>query len=136
MIGQFDKEPKVATRGFEQIVKTLIEKKIISFDDLKVLITNEDAAKLDSSHGFIVKRLQVFVNECIKQVDDVDHFDYLSQVLLAIYKVQVWSHEEDIHHVLQLVPPLSKLDLLEVMTFNVRWLNLFKKVISHCHLDM
>lgn len=76
----------MATRGFEQIVQTLIEKKIINVDDMKVLIINEDAAKLDSSHGFIVKRLQVFVNECIKQVDDVDHFDYLSQVLLALYQ--------------------------------------------------
>jgi uncharacterized protein YutE (UPF0331/DUF86 family) len=37
----------------------------------------------------------------------------------------------DKHHALQLKPPLTKHDLLEVKTYNFHGLILFKNVISH-----
>ena len=68
------------------MIEALVEKKIINEHDIKVLVVQEDMSGLTESKRFIIQRLGVMFTNMIELVTDTDSFDYLSKLLLDLYK--------------------------------------------------
>eukprot|EP00347_Sterkiella_histriomuscorum_P012185 403369569 len=69
---------------FSQILIKLQEQEVITDQEVKIIVFNQEASHLVETHQFVVQRMKVFLENVISQATEVNHYREASRVLIEL----------------------------------------------------
>jgi hypothetical protein len=88
LISSFAKDAKTVSKSVSNLLEALLSSKILDTADIEtVILGRQQPVSFDNKETkkFVCTRLQVLFDNLIEQVTEVDHFDFVSRILLDMY---------------------------------------------------
>ncbi|CDW88629.1 nucleolar complex protein 4 homolog [Stylonychia lemnae] len=82
LIKDFQNQALKVFKKLDQIIQVLLEKELLTQNEYKIIILNQDDSHLLDTHKFIVKRIKVLLENIIEQAKTVDHFGEITKFLM------------------------------------------------------
>ena len=86
MISSFAKDAKTVSKSVSNLLEALLSSKILDTADIEAVILGRPVSfDNKETKKFVCTRLQVLFDNLIEHVTEVDHFDFVSRILLDMY---------------------------------------------------